>query len=170
MHDVTILPLNSQNAPTRCNRVVEFIVSMFLNSSTCFGRHTAHHQELKNCNYTHRNGRQSKTCVKPETAIKVFELLIMGDLSPETCWAIKKHWNNKFYHTLVSCSFFLWVLYYDTLIHEHSTITELPKKIKTYQNNNDLKCLSKVVENFSPHCVFSQSLLTCTQTSKFVFM
>ena len=23
---------------------------MFLNCSTCFGRHTAHHQELKNCN------------------------------------------------------------------------------------------------------------------------
>jgi hypothetical protein len=24
---------------------------MFLNCSTCFGRHTAHHQELKNCNW-----------------------------------------------------------------------------------------------------------------------
>ena len=35
---------------TRCNRVVEFIIPMFLNCSTCFGRHTAHHQELKNCN------------------------------------------------------------------------------------------------------------------------
>jgi len=23
---------------------------MFLNCSTCFGRHNAHHQELKNCN------------------------------------------------------------------------------------------------------------------------
>jgi len=37
------------NAP-RCERVVEFIIPMFLNFSTCFERHTAHHQELKNCN------------------------------------------------------------------------------------------------------------------------
>jgi hypothetical protein len=38
--------------PTRCNRVVEFIIPMFLNYSTCFGWHTAHHQELRNCNYS----------------------------------------------------------------------------------------------------------------------
>ena len=36
--------------PTRCDLVVEFIIPMFPNCSTCFGRHTAHHQELKNCN------------------------------------------------------------------------------------------------------------------------
>jgi hypothetical protein len=28
--------------------------------------------------------------VKPEAAITVFELLVMGGVSPETCWAIKK--------------------------------------------------------------------------------
>ena len=27
---------------------------MFLNCSTCFERHTAHHQELKNCNCSHQ--------------------------------------------------------------------------------------------------------------------
>jgi len=37
---------------TRCDRVVEFIIPMFLNWSTCFERHIAHHQELKNCNYS----------------------------------------------------------------------------------------------------------------------
>jgi len=42
------------------------------------------------------SGRQPKTCVKPEAAITVFELLIMGGVSPETCSAIKKHWNTKF--------------------------------------------------------------------------
>ena len=42
----------SQKEPTRCNRVVEFVIPKFLNCSTCFGRHTAHHQELKNCNYS----------------------------------------------------------------------------------------------------------------------
>jgi hypothetical protein len=48
--------------------------------------------------------------VKPEAAITIFELLMMGGVSPETCWAIKKHWNNKFYYTVASCWFFLWDL------------------------------------------------------------
>jgi hypothetical protein len=33
---------------------------------------------------SHRNGRQLQTFVKPEAAITVFELLMMGGLSPET--------------------------------------------------------------------------------------
>jgi hypothetical protein len=33
----------------------------------------------------HRSGRQPKTYVKPEAAITVFELLMMGGLSPKTC-------------------------------------------------------------------------------------
>ena len=111
---------------------------MFLNCSTCFGRHTAHHQELKNCNcspwfdirfwllvagcrcdgwvgtqfpLSHRSGQQAKTYVKPEAAITVFELLIMGGVSSETCWAIKKHWNKKFYYTAASCWFFFYEIY-----------------------------------------------------------
>jgi hypothetical protein len=55
----------------------------------------------------HPSGRQPKTYVKPEAAITVFELLMMGGVSPETCWAIKKHWNNKFYQTVASGLFFL---------------------------------------------------------------
>jgi hypothetical protein len=69
---------------------------MFINCSTCFGRHTAHHQELKNCNcnlwfyirlwlpvaaaMAEPPQRQpaTKTYVKPEAAITVFELLMMG--------------------------------------------------------------------------------------------
>jgi hypothetical protein len=77
---------------------------VFLNCSTCFGRHTAHHQEPKTVIATsgftyvfdcwplrwlsHRS-RQPKTYVKPEATITVFELLMMGGVSPETCWAIK---------------------------------------------------------------------------------
>jgi hypothetical protein len=41
----------SQKEPTRYDPVIEFIIPMFLNCSTCFGRHTAHHQEHKNCNF-----------------------------------------------------------------------------------------------------------------------
>ena len=55
----------------------------------------------------HGSGRQPKTHVKPEAAITVFELLMMDSGSPETCQAIKKHWNNKFYYTAASCWFFL---------------------------------------------------------------
>jgi hypothetical protein len=78
---------------------------MFLNCLTCFGRHTAHHQELKNFNcslwfyvrfwlpaaamanwkLSHGSGRQPKPYVKPETAITVFELLMMDGVSSETC-------------------------------------------------------------------------------------
>ena len=75
---------------------------MFLNCSTCFGRHTAHHHDLKTviaasgftyvygCQLlrwplSHRSSRQPKTYVKPEAEITVFELLIMGGVSPETC-------------------------------------------------------------------------------------
>jgi hypothetical protein len=66
-----------------------------------------------------RSGRQPKTYVKPEAAITVFELLMMGGVSSEMCWAIKKHWNNKFYYTVASCWFFLWDLYYGARIYVH---------------------------------------------------
>jgi len=39
-----------KNQQDASNRVVEFIIPMFLNCSTCFGRHIARHHELKNCN------------------------------------------------------------------------------------------------------------------------
>jgi len=34
---------------------------------------------------SHHSGWQLKTYVKPEAAITVFELLMMGGVSPETC-------------------------------------------------------------------------------------
>jgi len=67
---------------------------------------------------SHRSGRLPQTYVKSEAAITVFELLMMGGLSPETCWEIKKLWNNKFYYTVASCWLFLYDLYHDARIHE----------------------------------------------------
>jgi hypothetical protein len=32
--------------PTRCSFVIEFIVPKLIEGSTCFERHTAHHQDL----------------------------------------------------------------------------------------------------------------------------
>jgi len=72
-----------------------------------------------------RCGRQPKTYVQPEAAITVFELLMMGGVSPETCWTIKKHWSNKFYYTVASYWLFLLILYYDALIHEHQPLNLL---------------------------------------------
>ena len=99
---------------------------MFINCSTCFGRRTAHHQELKNYNcslwfYTRfclpaaamaqpSQRPATKNVCKTEAAITVFELLMMSGLSLETCSAIKKQWNNKFYYTVASCSLFLYHL------------------------------------------------------------
>ena len=37
----------SVEIPTRCSFVIEFIISKFFKGSTCFKRHTAHHQELQ---------------------------------------------------------------------------------------------------------------------------
>jgi hypothetical protein len=37
---------NSVEIPTICNFVIEFIIPNFIEGSTCFERHTAHHQEL----------------------------------------------------------------------------------------------------------------------------
>jgi hypothetical protein len=114
--------------------MLECIIPMFLNCSTCFGRHTVHHQELRWL--SHRSGRQPKTYVKPEAAIIVFDLLMMGGVSPEACWAIKIHWNNKFYYTVASCWFFLWDLHYDARIHEHQTYRQVINPLKGRNDSN----------------------------------
>jgi len=38
--------VDSVEIPTRCSFVTEFIIPKFIEGSTCFERHTAHHQEL----------------------------------------------------------------------------------------------------------------------------
>jgi hypothetical protein len=63
------------------------------------------------------------------TAITVFELLMMGGVLPETCWAIKKHWNNKFYNTVASCWLFLWEL-------ETLNTSEFATQRNTLSNSN----------------------------------
>ena len=68
---------------------------------------------------SHDSCRQPQTYVKPEFPSTVFELLMMSGTSLKTCWAIKKHWNNKLYYTVASCWLFLYELYYDAWIHEH---------------------------------------------------
>jgi len=50
-----------------------------------------------------------------------FRLLMMGGLSPETCWASYKYRIIKFWYIVASCWIFLYEFYYDALIHEHQS-------------------------------------------------
>ena len=101
--------------------VFKFIILTFVYSSTCFGRFSAHHQELSDCSGSlwfylrimvivvlcSWSGRPTRprtqhdyhhdTKVKPEaaTATAVTELLMMGGKTPETCWAVNKRQDNK---------------------------------------------------------------------------
>jgi hypothetical protein len=95
---------------------------MFLNCLTCFGRHTAHHQELQKCNcniwfyirFWLPGATMAEPSQRPATKIVCktrgcdysFGAFDNGRCSSETCWAIKKYWNNKLYCTVTSCSFY----------------------------------------------------------------
>jgi len=131
--------------PTRCNNVSKFYYSTFTWSSTCFGRHIAHHQEpntaLATSGFAHVEafgrvvgGRCQPHCAwqRPPTTRPTtfrvcktrgcqcsFRLLMMGDVSPETCRASYKCGIIKFWHIVASCWIFIYKFYYDTRIHEH---------------------------------------------------
>jgi len=80
--------------PTRCNNV-SFISFIFMWSSTCFGRHTTHHQEPK-----------TALTASGFAYVEGFRLLMMGGVSPETCWASHKYEWYKWY-IVASC----WIFY-----------------------------------------------------------
>jgi hypothetical protein len=80
--------------------IFQFIILTFIYSSACFGRFTAHHQELNDCSgslwfylrivVTFARPRTQHEChhdtkVKPEAATAVIELLMVGGKMPETC-------------------------------------------------------------------------------------
>ena len=80
---------------------LKFIILTFIYSSTCFGSLHAHHQELNKCSsslwfylrivviavllFVFGHGYHHDTKVKPEAAIALVELLMMGVRTPETC-------------------------------------------------------------------------------------
>jgi hypothetical protein len=89
--------------------IFQFIILTFVYSSTCFGRFSAHHQELNDCSssrwfylgivvtvvlcsWSGQPARPRKqhdcnqdTKVKPDAVTAVIELLMMGGKTPETC-------------------------------------------------------------------------------------
>jgi len=72
--------------------IFQFIILIFIYSSTCFGLFHAHHQELNDCSGSiwfylrivviarprTQHGYHHDTKVKPEAATAVIELLMMG--------------------------------------------------------------------------------------------
>jgi protein-S-isoprenylcysteine O-methyltransferase Ste14 len=99
--------------------IFQFIILMFVYSSTCFGHFPAHHQELNDCSGSlwfylrivvtavlclwlgwlarpwTQHGCHHDTKTKPEAATAVIELLMMGGKMPETYWAVNKFQDNK---------------------------------------------------------------------------
>jgi hypothetical protein len=90
--------------PTRCNRC--FFIADLIACSTCFGRHYAHHQELESvcpvCGHTTLSStpyRQLENQAPKTTGgnqlYNTLELLMIGIMAPETCWASNKICNKK---------------------------------------------------------------------------
>jgi len=120
--------------PTRCNSVSSFYFK-FIWSSTCFGWHTAHHQEpitaLAAFGFAYVEGCWTCSCwtqsarprtqhdyhhdtkVKPEAATAVIELLMVGGKTPEICWAVNKRQDNK----LKNCCIWLVIYLNCTIMH-----------------------------------------------------
>jgi hypothetical protein len=54
-----------------------------------------------------------------------FRLLMMGGVSPETCWASYKYRIIKFWYFVASCWIFLYEFYYDARIHKRHKMCRL---------------------------------------------
>ena len=98
--------------PTRCNNVSEFYYSIFIWSSTCFGRHTAHHQEPDNVHQLHV--QTTFHVWKTRGCQCSFSLLTMGGVLPETCWASYKYGIIKFWYIVAYC----WIFFMNYELHQ----------------------------------------------------
>ena len=104
-----IYPIHKEKS-TKRNNVSKFYYSIFIWSSICFGRHTAHHQE-------------------PKTTLAAYGFSYMEGCwacswwtlsgSCLTRWASYKYGIIKFWYIFAPCWIFLYEFYYDVWIHEH---------------------------------------------------
>ena len=86
---------------------------IFIWSSTCFGRNTAHHGETKTAlaasgfSYVEGWWTCSWWTLSGTVCQCSFRLLMMGGVSPETCWASYKYGIiKKFWYIVASCWIF----------------------------------------------------------------
>ena len=119
--------------PTRYNNVTKFYYFIFIWSSTCFGRNTAHHQQPKTaltasgfsymkgcwtCNWWTLSGLCLTTStiytsnnlsrIKTRGCQCSFSLLIIGGVSSETCWVSYKYGIIKSWCIVASC----WIFFF----------------------------------------------------------
>ena len=123
-----------------------FLYFIFIWSSTRFGRHAAHHQEPKTalpapsfayvescltCNFWTLSGRVQGPATTHPTTLHVFKtrgcycsfkLLMMGDVSPETCWTSNKYEIKNIWYTVAFC----WIFFVNyTMMHGSTNIKRI---------------------------------------------
>jgi hypothetical protein len=99
---------------------------------------------------------------------------MMGDVSPETCWASYKCKIIKFWYIVASCWIFLYKLYYDARTHKHQysinitiitvvlvymsitcccgTSLQFPKELnQRWANQNSFHMLCLVIKGLETH-------------------
>ena len=103
-----------------------FYYSIFMWSSICFGRHTAHHQQPKTAlavsgflyvelvdvvRHTVPDNVHQFHVWKTRGCQCSFRLLLMGGVSPEICWASYKYGIIKCWYIVATCWIFLYELF-----------------------------------------------------------
>jgi hypothetical protein len=100
MHPCIIVQFIKEN-PTRWKNVSKFYYSIFIWSSTCFGRHPDNVQttflewKTRDCHCS-------------------FRLLTMGGVLPVTCWASYKYGIIKFWYIVAYC----WIFFMNYELHQ----------------------------------------------------
>ena len=100
-------------------------IADFIACSTCFGQYYAHHQELESIiqMVTPHHTDNLKTKAPNTTGIfllyNTLELLMMGILLPETCWACNKICNKYHLLNLVGILFPHSKIRYSMSVHKH---------------------------------------------------
>ena len=140
--------------PTRCNNVLKFYYSVFICSSTCFGRHAAHFQEPKialaasgfayvegcwTCSWWTLSGTVCAWQPPPNFHVWKtrgcqcsFRLLMMGGVWPRNTLSFIQIRNNKILiHCCILLDFSLWIFVWCTDPRTSSLV-------RAYQNYDTL--------------------------------
>jgi hypothetical protein len=78
--------------------IFRFIIPTFVHSSTCFGRFSAHHQELNDCIgslWFDLHIVVTVVLYSWSGRPTIIELLMMGGKTPETCCTVNRRQDNK---------------------------------------------------------------------------
>jgi hypothetical protein len=99
--------------------------------------------------------QQRCTYEKPEAASAV-RLLMMGGVSPETCWASYQYGIIQFLYIVASCWIFLYEFYYDARIHQHQvykSVSLAPCLNENIQSIKQINSLHYTKADFTLFCI-----------------